>query len=79
LGVFPNPASDVVSVTYPEDFVEGNIRVQDALGRVVLSKTLDSEGALFQMNVDGWISGVYQINLVDANSSRTLNRRLVVR
>jgi len=79
LGVFPNPASDVVSVTYPEDFLAGNIRVQDALGRVVLSRTLDSENALFQVNVDGWISGVYQINLVDANSSRTLNRRLLVR
>ncbi|MFZ9939156.1 MAG: DUF4397 domain-containing protein [Bacteroidia bacterium] len=79
LKIFPNPARDVVSLTYPEDFARGSIQVQDALGRVIFAGNLELENTSMQISVGGWIPGVYQINLKDASASRLLNRRLVVR
>jgi len=79
LKIFPNPARDVVSLTYPEDFARGSIQVQDALGRVIFAGKLELENTSIQISVGGWIPGVYQINLKDASASRLLNRRLVVR
>jgi hypothetical protein len=78
-GIYPNPAADRVTVTYPEDFSRGNIKIQDALGRVILSEVLDSEVSEKNINLLGWIPGIYHITLKDVIASRMLNRRLLVR
>lgn len=79
LSVYPNPASDAVSISYPVDFVGGQIQIQDALGRVVHFGALDSGDVTLSVNVDGWNPGVYQVNLIDAPHARLMNRRLLVR
>jgi len=79
IGVYPNPAVDRVSITYPEDFSRGSFQVQDALGRIIISEVLEAEVSQKDVSVMGWLPGIYHITLKDASASRMLNRRLVVR
>jgi len=76
---YPNPASDLVSITYPEDFDRGSLQVRDALGRIIYSDDLNAETTQSQLNVSGWQPGVYQVSLMDVSSWSIINRRLVVR
>jgi len=79
IGVYPNPAVDRVSITYPEDFSRGSFQVQDALGRIIISEVLEAEVSQKDVSVMGWLPGIYHITLKDASASRMLNRRLIVR
>ncbi len=56
LGVFPNPASDHISLQLPDDFTEGIFRVFDAQGRQVLVQELQGSG---EISVAGLQSGLY--------------------
>ncbi len=56
LGVFPNPASDQISLQLPDDFTEGIFRVFDAQGRQVLVQELQGSG---EISVAGLRSGLY--------------------
>lgn len=56
--IFPNPASNYITITTPEDFTEKEFFIYDMSGRKVLSKTI---GATAQINVASLSSGIYNI------------------
>lgn len=56
--LWPNPASDVVSITIPADFVGSELQIMDALGRNVLRAMLDEP--VNSIDVAGLSDGLYQ-------------------
>ncbi len=55
--VFPNPASDVISITLEGNTSSGDLSLMDNLGRVVKSVTLNAPTT--QLNISDLSSGVY--------------------
>jgi hypothetical protein len=61
--LFPNPASDVCTLTWGEDLRPENIRVYDIHGTLLLDEAADSSAGSHRLNLDTWPSGVYTVFL----------------
>lgn len=71
LELYPNPASTRVTVVLPAD-VSGpkQILVADALGRLILQKTVDFNAGQAQLSVADLPPGVYALTVGDAKGAR---------
>lgn len=71
--VYPNPATDIVSVTFvnsPEG-QNGNVQIQDALGRIV-SEQLFISGQPISFDISHLNAGLYFINIEVNNQTSSL-------
>jgi uncharacterized delta-60 repeat protein len=75
LRVYPNPASDIVIVEWPEALEGGVLLLRDALGREV--RIWPARGGKATLELEGWSEGVYIIELRSQDGKR-LTQRLVV-
>ncbi len=64
--LFPNPASQIVRVETDEE--AGELILQDATGRVVLRKSVESSSTTF--SVEGFPQGLYQVIFVGQKTMR---------
>ena len=65
LGLFPNPATDLLTVCSPHGLPsKATIRITDATGRVVLSAQSGSTVCLLDVSI--LADGLYQVDMVDA-------------
>ncbi|WP_317898700.1 T9SS type A sorting domain-containing protein [Aurantibacillus circumpalustris] len=71
--VFPNPASDRVSIKFSE-ITKGVILLRNSLGQQLIEQNY--ENGDINLNLAGLAEGLYTISFVDKNY--TLNRKLVV-
>lgn len=55
--VYPNPASTVLNIQYPENVVADKVTITDISGKVVLEKTQNTA----QINIENLMNGVYFI------------------
>ena len=77
LMVYPNPASTQVLVAFDNTAV-GSVQIIDAMGRIVVSETLNTIGAVaLPIDVSQLADGTYTIQVTNANQVGI--RRLVVR
>ena len=77
LMVYPNPASTQVLVAFDNTAV-GSVQIIDAMGRIVVSETLNTIGAVaLPIDVSQLANGTYTIQVTNANQVGI--RRLVVR
>lgn len=58
--LFPNPASDLLTITSSKKQI-GNIQVFDVSGRLLLEETITNSSTT--LDVSTWSTGVYQINI----------------
>jgi Zn-dependent metalloprotease len=72
VGVFPNPASDVLRVTLPNNASAVSVQVADMQGRTVKGAQFDGKGAL---NVARLASGMYLLSVSDGQ--KTFRQRFV--
>jgi hypothetical protein len=74
LGVYPNPAVDVATVTVTNDWTgEATITVTDALGRPYLTKTLNTNGAReATIDVSKLSKGIYLLRAVSKTKQATI-------
>jgi hypothetical protein len=72
VGVFPNPASDVLRVTLPNNAFAVSVQVADMQGRTVKGAQFDGKGAL---NVARLASGMYMLSVSDGQ--KTFRQRFV--
>lgn len=64
LSVFPNPAQDLLYLSYPPE-ADGlaTLEIMDTQGRTVLKIDLDSHG-IVELDVEQWQRGVYIARLL---------------
>jgi hypothetical protein len=74
LNIYPNPATDVVTIEAQENTV---ITLLDMVGKVVSEARMES--AVYKMNVSELNSGIYFISVVVANTGERVTRKLVIR
>ncbi len=76
--IFPNPASDNVTVMFPAGIsTVDRIEVLDMTGRLVLSAE-PSRNDRVELNVHGWDPGVYLVRLVSGNTRSGVARLTVI-
>jgi hypothetical protein len=73
LSVYPNPASDVITVT--SSLSEGMITITDVSGKLV--KTVELNGLSTSLNTSGLNNGVYYITV--SNGTSTSTEKVVVK
>jgi hypothetical protein len=64
-GIYPNPATDFVTVSFPESFNKGIVIFYSILGQKVFEKQLNGDGQLF--SVQSLSKGMY-IYKIEADS-----------
>ncbi len=70
LKVFPNPASEMLTIQLPEGFKQAELlTIYNTLGEVIMQKDISSSGSSFALDVTNLIKGLYFLNI----NSRTTN------
>ncbi len=65
LKIFPNPASNILTVNILEDFANGELRITNIAGEVVHLSILESTAPM--IDISGFPKGVYIIDVVKQN------------
>ncbi len=61
--MFPNPATDVVTISLSKVISTGELKVFDQSGKVVLTKKVDEQTNKIELSVDGLKQGIYTVHL----------------
>jgi hypothetical protein len=76
LRIIPNPASEKVSISFPDMATYGNIQIMDALGRVVVSLHFDQPTHQVSIDIANLIAGHYFVTA--STASGVLSGTMVV-
>lgn len=79
LTLFPNPAGDVFTVSYPATQTDlAHIQITDMSGKTVASmaKTINSNGGNVSMDINGLANGLYRVTF-DAGNVHTATKLVV--
>lgn len=63
--IYPNPATDIITVTYSQNLTNGRLNIIDANGRTVLTHNFSGQSA--SINVNALASGMYTMVLNSDN------------
>lgn len=70
--VFPNPASDVLNVTFKEQVANNTtITIVNAIGQNVITETISAGTLNHQIDVKGLSKGIYSMSINNGNSINT--------
>lgn len=75
--LFPNPASDVVSISYELVNANTEVEIYDLAGRSISKHALSETRGELQVNTSAYQSGVY-IVVVKQNNMITWQQKLVI-
>lgn len=70
LGVFPNPASDLLEVSAPTEQIGNSLRIFNALGKLVWEQEMDQQN--ITVNLSTFQNGFYFISLGDLQAKRII-------
>jgi len=79
LQVYPNPASDHISIDLPLISSPIQLKITDITGKLVYEHASQPTQSILTIPTTGMPSGYYQICIIDASGSRYLGRFLLVR
>jgi carboxypeptidase T len=74
--LFPNPASDIVKLAFP-NIVSGEVQIIDLAGKRIFSTRMSESGNYLEINIQQLMAGVYQVLFTD-NSGTVSTQRLVI-
>ena len=77
ISIFPNPASNNVSINLGNQNITSNVKIFNAIGVEVYSKTIESTTESLQINLGNYTEGVYFVKVQNKNIDS--NYKLVVR
>lgn len=73
--LFPNPATDVVSVRYQLASADGAVmKLVDMTGKVILQRDLDYSGDELEIDLDNLTNGVYLISITSPDADPLFDR-----
>ena len=71
--VFPNPASEMLTVQLPEAFKQAELlTIYNTLGEVIMQKDISSSGSSFALDVTNLIKGLYFLNINSFTTNTTV-------
>ena len=71
--VFPNPASEMLTVQLPEAFKQAELlTIYNTLGEVIMQKDISSSGNSFALDVTNLIKGLYFLNINSFTTNTTV-------
>lgn len=65
LKVYPNPVSDLLSIELPYHISKAKIMIFDITGKLVFSKNMATGIETYNLSVDGFVDGIYQLIIYD--------------
>ena len=74
---FPNPASTTVGIIVSKEFNDGNVRITDMTGRIVLEQKLVSDDDITTLSLQNLTSGIYTITLY--NQKEISSKKLIIK
>lgn len=69
--VYPNPASNGVTLEWPGEYNFEKLEVLDVVGKVMLTKNITNIYAKYVLNTTDLTSGIYFVRLLDHNKATT--------
>lgn len=77
ISVFPNPASNIVTIQFSNLEAVSSVEVLNELGELVT--TIQPQNNVFQLNVQSWAEGVYFVRTVSSANEVLMTRFVIVR
>ncbi|MDP3463740.1 MAG: T9SS type A sorting domain-containing protein [Bacteroidales bacterium] len=65
--LFPNPATDNLTITLPGSQQSGSIRLLDMNGKIVVNQQFESTSKFINVNIANLADGMYIVHMYDAN------------
>jgi hypothetical protein len=79
MSVFPNPASDVLNVSYDvNELTNTKFELVSVLGNTVFQKELNSKSGTINLNISKLPRGIYFYSIKGANGKSILTKKLVI-
>ena len=75
LKIYPNPASDLIKISLPEQFIELNIVFYDSNGKKIYETSIDKNNAI--IDISQLKTGIYYLKIT--NGSTTIIKKLIVK
>jgi Secretion system C-terminal sorting domain/Fibronectin type III domain len=72
ISVYPNPASNIITLAIDNLSGNGKILILNMQGQIVQQLSIGASQASLPIDISELSAGMYQIKLIDGNSSRTL-------
>jgi photosystem II stability/assembly factor-like uncharacterized protein len=69
--IYPNPASDVVTISMPVSSEKISVKVYDQLGRQLIRKDFSEEKTLVQLSTEAFPQGLYYLKITQGSSQTT--------
>lgn len=69
--LYPNPASEYVTISFAETTQNYEVIIYDALGKEVLQKVVDQVNSEERISLEGIATGIYYVNIHSGSSSST--------
>lgn len=77
LNIYPNPASEIVYVSWPDDFNPEQYEVSNLTGQVILTGKCGRSDHLQELSVSALESGLYFIRIQNMNGKSAVGRLIV--
>jgi aminopeptidase YwaD len=74
--LFPNPASQILNVQLPDNVLSAELSISSMFGQELVKTNLIT-GAIFAVNLDNLIDGIYLVSIT--TDGRTAKYKLVIR
>lgn len=71
ISIYPNPASDRLTIELLRSFTRGKLQVFDLKGQLIYQSSLDENQASMSLQTQNWASGAYQLIIQVDNSLYT--------
>jgi hypothetical protein len=78
LNVFPNPATNWVTINSSKTLKDAHIRIVEIAGKLLLEETI-AEFKSYTFNCENWLNGTYVISLVDSKGKSYSSKLIILR
>ena len=75
--MYPNPASNFVTISLDDPSENSSITIYDQLGRIVLNKDIENESDEVPLSLDNLNKGVYYVHLISKRIKFT--KKLIIK
>jgi hypothetical protein len=74
--VYPNPASNGITLEWPGEYNFERLEVLDVVGKVMVTKNISSVYAKYQLNTTNLTNGIYFVRLI--NGTKATIKKIVI-
>jgi hypothetical protein len=76
--VYPNPATDMIMLSLGQDVTTVYVEIYNAIGQLVLTKKIDANTSLLQIEIPDLVNGMYTVKVADISGNLILTDKVVV-